>query len=49
MDLEALAKNHYSTIDSEEYKQFEKKFKPKRTTDDCSIVSVDKKSSLSYS
>lgn len=35
MDLETLAKNHYSATESEEYKQFVEKFKPKKTTDDC--------------
>lgn len=35
MDLETLAKNHYSETESEEYKQFVEKFKPKKTTDDC--------------
>ena len=35
ISFEELAKEHYSSENSEEYNAFVEKFKPKRTTDDC--------------
>ena len=35
MNIKELDKQHFSSEDTEEYKEFIDKFKPKRTTDDC--------------